>query len=85
MVTIVARVVYLANKSPTQAASKSIPVAQQELALPAGAVIRSTSLSGSRLVVQYDAPGGSGLAILDLDTGRVVSRVRVGHDPSLPW
>lgn len=86
VVTILARVVYLANKSPTQAAaSKSTPAAQQELPLPAGAVIRSTSLSGSRLVVQYDAPGGSGIAILDLDTGKVLSRVRVGQDPSLPW
>lgn len=86
VVTIVARVVYLANKSSTQAAATRSPLAaQQELALPAGAVIRSTSLSGSRLLVHYEAPSGAGLAILDLDTGKVVSRVRVGHDPSLPW
>lgn len=86
VVTILARVVYLANKPPTQAAaSKSTLAAQQELGLPAGAVIRSTSLSGSRLVVQYEAPTGAGIAILDLDTGKIVSRVRVGQDPALPW
>jgi hypothetical protein len=40
--------------------------------LPKGAKIVSISLSGGRLAIHHDGPGGPGIAILDVDTGRRV-------------
>lgn len=51
------------------------------LELPADANVRSLSLSGERLAVQYTSPRGDGIAVLDLVTGRVVSRVRITPEP----
>lgn len=49
----------------------------QTLTLPSGAAVRSLSLSGQRLAVHYSSPGGEGIALLDVATGRVLSRIRV--------
>jgi hypothetical protein len=34
-------------------------------------------LEGNRLAVHYDAGGGAGIAVLDLETGRVVTSVTI--------
>jgi hypothetical protein len=86
IVVVIGRIVYLANQRSAQgtsivsSASRLAPQAQ--LALPAGASIRQVSLSGDRLAVYYDSPSGSGVAIMDLATGSVLSRVKVV--PELP-
>jgi hypothetical protein len=46
------------------------------LEIPKGARIVSVSLSGNRLAVQHEGPDGTGIAILDLDTGRRVLDVK---------
>ena len=46
------------------------------LEIPKGAKIVSVSLSGNRLAVHHEGPDGSGIAILDIDTGRRVLEVR---------
>lgn len=51
------------------------------LALPAGSTVRASSLSGSRLVVVHDGPGGAGIVVLDLTTGQVASRIAVEAGP----
>jgi len=82
LLTVIARIIYLAGKPKAQPASAgSIVVPDARLALPAGAAIRQVSLSGDRLAVHYEAPAGAGIAILDLATGRVLSRVQVVPDP----
>ena len=48
------------------------------LALPDGAAVRSVTLGGNRLAVHYDAPAGSGIAVLDLESGRTLTHVRFG-------
>ena len=58
-------------------AGEAVLLPQMTLALPAGSVVKSSSLSGTHLVVQYDGPAGAGIAILDLTTGAVVSRVTI--------
>ncbi|MGQ0671880.1 MAG: hypothetical protein ACT4N2_03220 [Hyphomicrobium sp.] len=72
--------VHPAMTALTDAPSSASPAALTEsiaLALPAGAVVRSTSLSGHRLAVHYDAPSGPAVAILDLETGRRLSTVGI--------
>ena len=51
--------------------------AEVRLALPQGAKVRSQSLDGNRLAVHYEAPTGEGILILDLETGRPLSQVRI--------
>lgn len=58
-------------------ASPGVLSADVRLALPPGAKVRSQSLAGSRLAVHYEGVGGEGIIILDLETGRPVSQVRI--------
>lgn len=79
-ITVIARIVYLVNRSGDTETTTTIsqPVQQAaRLALPAGASVRNMSLAGSRLAVHYEGPGGSGIVILDLQTGKPVSRVEI--------
>ena len=48
-----------------------------ELALPKGSNIRSLSLDGNRLAVHYERVQGAEIAILDLESGKVLSRVNL--------
>jgi hypothetical protein len=47
------------------------------LQLPAGAQVRSISLSGDRLAVHYEAQGSEGVAVIDLATGQPVASVGI--------
>jgi hypothetical protein len=40
------------------------------LEIPRGSKIVSVSLSGNRLAIHHEGPDGTGIAILDLETGR---------------
>ena len=89
---VVGRVIYLASSTRTQAteATQGMQVAQptlairpeQSLELPAGAHVRSVSLSGSRLAVHYDVGSATGIAVLDLQTGRKITNVVVESKPA---
>lgn len=81
LLLVIGRIIYLAGKprSPSTSVSTS-PAAEPRLALPAGAAIRSVSISGDRLAVHYDTPAGAGIAVLDLETGRTLSRVQIVPD-----
>ncbi len=46
------------------------------LELPKGARVVSTSISGNRLAVHYEGPSGSGIAVIDLDTGKRIAGVK---------
>ncbi len=89
----VARVIYLASAPVAQPATSALTTAptpaptpairpEQSLALPAGAQVRSVSLSGNRLAVHYDAGSASGIAVLDLQTGRTVTNVAIEAKPA---
>lgn len=73
---VVLRIIYLANR-PTAPASATFsqPSAQWQLELPKGAKIGSLAVSGNTLAVHYDGPGGAGIAIIDLSTGKRVADV----------
>ena len=82
---VLARIIYLSSRSPAQpgataegaqgAGGAAIPFGAH-LSLPEGAAVRSMSLSGNRLAVEYEAPGSGGIVILDLETGRTIARLR---------
>ncbi len=78
---VIGRIVYLSNQRSTQGSSTTSTSArlsaQAQLALPAGASIRQISLAGDRMAVHYDSPAGSAIAVLDLTSGTVLSRVQV--------
>ena len=44
--------------------------------LPQGANVVSVLVSGNRLAVHHEGPAGTGIAIIDLDTGRRVADVK---------
>ncbi len=78
---VAVRVVGLATgaKPASTAASPtaiSTPGGDLAIELPAGAKVVSVSLSGNRLAVHHESPAGTGIAILDLDTGRRVADVK---------
>jgi hypothetical protein len=46
------------------------------LEIPKGSKVVSVSLSGNRLALQHEGPEGTGISILDLNTGRRVVEVK---------
>jgi hypothetical protein len=88
---IIWRVIYLASPASMQpSAASSRPAAaptlavrpEQILQLPVGAHVRSIALSGNRLAVHYEAAGATGIAILDLQSGRMVTDIAVEPKPA---
>ena len=82
LAAIAARVFYLASRPARQPSGIALAAAgQARLALPDGAVVRHVALSGDRLAVTYEHPGGTAIAILDLATGETVRRIEVVPEP----
>ncbi len=83
LAAIVWRVIYLASPSATQPAQPTLAIRPaQSLQLPPGAQARSISLSGNRIAVHYEAGGVAGIAIFDLQTGRLVTDLAVESRPA---
>ncbi len=91
-IALVARIFYMSRqapaKAPVAAVIESAPsmaqafeaarlAAAARLDLPPGATVRSVSLSGARLAVHYEAPQGTGIAIVDLVTGQTLTRIEI--------
>jgi hypothetical protein len=77
------RVIYLASPSATQPAAPTLAIRREQgLPLPTGAQVRSISLSGNRLAVHYETARGAGIAVFDLQTGRIVADVAVEPKPA---
>jgi hypothetical protein len=88
---VVLRIIYL---SSTREAAPSAPQSSQtsptaqagsavgSLSLPAGAVVKSVSLSGDRLAVHYEAGSEAGIMIVDVATGAEVRRIEIA--PGVP-
>jgi hypothetical protein len=83
---VVLRIIYLSSTSPaqrelSQAEEPMVPQigvpTPDRLDLPAGAVVKSVSVGGDRLAVHYEAPGGAGIAIVDLATGSLLRQVEI--------
>jgi hypothetical protein len=92
VLALIGRIAYLAKSggasasNPSQASSptQAMPVklaADVRVALPAGAVVKSTSVTADRLTVSFADAAGDGLVIVDLTTGQILSRVRFERVP----
>lgn len=80
MIVVIGRVIYLAStpKASRTAAPKTNAaqfVDKASVALPSGTQARQVTLTGNRLLVQYDGGGRSGVVIVDLGTGQAVSHI----------
>jgi hypothetical protein len=76
LIALIGRIIYIVARPSTQIAAQSASIAPEVRAsLPAGAVVRTIALQGDRLAIHYEEPAGSGIAIVDLSTGRMSSRV----------
>jgi hypothetical protein len=47
------------------------------LSVPSGTKIESLTLDGKRMAVQLTGPNGAEIAVIDVDKGRVISRIRL--------
>lgn len=83
--TVIGRIVYLLNVAPAteQTAGERSPAAIAPLArsgaaveLPKGAIVKHLAISGNRLAIHFEGPGGAGIHIIDLATP--------GHNVTLP-
>lgn len=90
IVAVVLRIIYLSSQPAAQPAASPATATEVaaadagKLALPAGAVVRSVSLAGDRLAVHYEAPGGAGIAVVDVASGTVVRRMDIVPGGSEP-
>ncbi len=76
----IVKIVMLANEpktgSGTVTATLQGPGGEIAVEVPKGARVVSVSLSGNRLAVHHEGPSGTGIAIVDIETGRRVVDVR---------
>ncbi len=83
LAAVVGRVIYIASSAAPQPAAPTLAIRpEQSLELPRGATVRSVSLSGNRLAVHYDVGSAAGIAVLDLQTGRMVTNVAIEPKPA---
>lgn len=71
---VIGRIAYLATQ-PGRGIGAAPAVQDVDVALPPGAVIRQTAVSGDRMTVEYHSPQQTGIIVINLTTGRIVSRI----------
>lgn len=81
LAAVIGRIIYLASAPSAQPVAASTLSSSQTLQLPAGSQVRSISLSGNQIAVHYEMPDGSGIAILDLATGRKTAHISIEAAP----
>lgn len=73
-VLVIGRIIHLVNRAPTAPVAAAVsnggrPYALTPLRLPSGGVVRHIAISGDRLAVHYEAPGDTGIIVLDMVSG----------------
>jgi hypothetical protein len=81
LAAVALRIAYLAGAPPAPSETRRTLETQVRLALPAGASVRQIAVSGDRLAVHYDGPAGPGIAVVDIRTGTVASRIAIVPEP----
>ena len=80
LLAIVGRVIYLSSTktiAPIAVAPPPALAPEHQVALPSGAVVKHMSLQGNRLLVHYQTTSGPGALVLDLVSGKTLSRVKM--------
>jgi len=78
---VIARIAHLATQSGRGLSGTGV-LQDINVALPSGAVVRNTTVSGDRLTVQFESPHQTGIVVINLTTGQVISRI--GFSPETP-
>ncbi len=82
-VLVLSAIVYQASRlgesgAPEAArAAAGLPAAEIAVPVGAGTTVSGVTLDGDRMAVQLDGPDGAEIAVIDLASGRMVSRVRL--------
>ena len=77
LVAVIGRIIYLMARPSGQITSHSGQLTPEIAApLPGGAHIKSVTLQGDRLAIHYEAAAGAGIVVIDLASGKTLSRVR---------
>ncbi|MCL4765296.1 MAG: hypothetical protein KJZ80_03590 [Hyphomicrobiaceae bacterium] len=71
---VIARIAYLATQ-PGRGIGAARAPQDVSVALPPGAVVRQTAVSGDRMTIQFESPQQTGIVIVNLTTGQIVSRI----------
>ena len=76
---VLAAIVYQASKGgqESRAPAAVLGGAEAELAIPKDATITSMSLDGGRLALHLNSAAGPEIVVLDLASGKVISRIRL--------
>ncbi len=73
---VLGTIVYQATRGAGQP-SAALKETKIDLALPKDAGVTSLSLDGDRLAIHFNSAGGAQIVVVDLISGKVVSRVRL--------
>lgn len=87
LATVVGRIIYLASHggakgaSPQASTAAAVPATASApldipVDLPKGARIVSVSVSANRLAIHHESAWGTGITIIDTDTGKALANVR---------
>jgi len=71
---VIGRIAYLATQ-PGAGIGSATQAQNVNVDLPSGATIRQTTVSGDRMTVEYSARDQTGIVVISLTTGRIVSRI----------
>lgn len=89
LAAVIAGMIYQASKVGKKPSSVAAQAAAGNgiadagaLTLPEGGAVSSMALDGDRLAVHLTAPGGGEIAIVDLTTGKVLSRIKLQTGPA---
>jgi hypothetical protein len=76
---VLAAIVYQASRGGQDGrnASAIATSVETELAIPKDATITALSLEGDRLALHFKSEVGAEIAVVDLKTGKVISRIRL--------
>jgi hypothetical protein len=75
--TIAYRLARMSSGEAPEAAIPATLLADGRRLLPAGASVRSISLDGNRLAINYTSPAGDGVVVIDLRSGAEVARIAI--------
>lgn len=84
VITLIGRIIYLANRGdapPAPIAARQLMTPDATVNLPAGHDVKSVALNGNNLLVHHVGPTGDGVMIVDLATGHVASRITIRRTP----
>ena len=76
LIVVVGRVIYLASASRAAKPQPTTSIVERaKLILPRATAAKSIAVNGDRLTVHYSGSDRAGIVIMDLRSGRVLSRI----------